>query len=259
MTEPNSILEDEFLALLPNGLRNELLKSYAEILRNYRERRWEPSELNGGKLCEVIYSILNGYVIGRFPKKSSKPRNIVEACRSLENAAVTFPRSVRIQIPRMMIALYEIRNNRGVGHVGGDVDPNHMDATCVVEMSKWLLSELVRVFHDVTTEEASAVVEVLIERTIPIVWRTGDNYRVLDPNMHMKDKTLLLLYHSQGAVSDSYLFQWTEHSNISIYRRDILRVAHKKKLIEYNSQNKTVEISPLGISYVEDLILKTSD
>ena len=61
----------------------------------------------------------------------------------------------------MLIALCEVRNNRGVGHVGGDVDPNHMDAACVLEMSKWVMSELVRVFHDTSTEDATAAVDSL--------------------------------------------------------------------------------------------------
>jgi len=47
----------------------------------------------------------------------------------------------------MLIAQYEIRNNRGVGHVGGDVDQNHMDAKIVVEMAKWTIAELIRLFH----------------------------------------------------------------------------------------------------------------
>jgi hypothetical protein len=114
---------------LPDGLKKALLGSFNEIMRNFRERRWEPSELNGGKLCEVVHSILRGHVDGRMPALPMKPRNMVDACHDLEKAdAKRFSRSVRIQIPRMLIALYEIRNNRGVGHVGGDVDPNHMDA-----------------------------------------------------------------------------------------------------------------------------------
>lgn len=116
------------LSGLSSALRGELLAAYEEIVRNYRERRWEPSELNGGKLCEVVYSILRGHVDGRMPARASKPRNMVDACKALESADQSFPRSVRIQIPRMVMALYEIRNNRGVGHVGGDVDPNAMDA-----------------------------------------------------------------------------------------------------------------------------------
>lgn len=255
MTDSNLILEKELLALLPATLRTELLTAYGEILRNYRERRWEPSELNGGKLCEVAYSILQGHTNGQFPKRSTKPRNMVDACRSLESAPSSFPRSVRIQIPRMIVALYEIRNNRGVGHVGGDVDPNHMDATCVVEMSKWVLSELVRVFHDVSTEEATAAVDALVERTVPTVWKVGENLRVLNPRMSMRDKTLLLLYHRRGPVVEEDLRQWVEHSNPSVYRRDVLRKAHKAKWLEYDAGKKTVEISPLGIAFVEDHLL----
>jgi hypothetical protein len=256
MPPSHPILEAELLASLPARLRDELLGAYSEILRNFRERRWEPSELNGGKLCEIVYSILKGHTTGRFPARSSKPRNMVDSCRDLENEPGTFPRSIRIQIPRMLLALYEIRNNRGVGHVGGDVDPNHMDATCVVEMSKWLMSELVRVFHDVSTDEATAAVDALVERTIPTVWKVGQALRVLDPKMSMRDKTLLLLYHQRGAVREADVCLWVEHSNPSAYRRDILRAAHRAKLLEYDAKESTVKISPLGIDHVERLLLE---
>ncbi len=114
------------------------------------------------------------------PSRPQKLRNMVNACRGLETADDSvFPRSVRIQIPRMLIALNEIRNNRGAGHVGGDVNPNEMDSRVVLEMSKWIMAELVRMFHNVTTEEASTVVESLVERTIPVVWVTDGRSRVL--------------------------------------------------------------------------------
>jgi hypothetical protein len=160
------------LSAIPARLRGELLTALSEVLRNYRERRWEPSELNGGKLCEVVYTILRGHVDGKFPPKAAKPSNMLDACKAFEKAdSAKFPRSIRIQLPRVLIALYEIRNNRGVGHVGGDVDPNLMDATAVVAMSKWIIAELVRVFHDVPTDVAQETVEALVERTLPIVWK----------------------------------------------------------------------------------------
>jgi len=250
-----ALTETDLFANLPAGLRDELLDAYQSILRNYRERRWEPSELNGGKLCEIIYSILRGYVDSSFPPAASKPRNMVDACRALEQTPSSFPRSVRIQMPRMIMALYEIRNNRGVGHVGGDVDPNHMDATCVLEISKWLMCELIRIFHGVTTEQASNAVEMLVERTIPIVWETGGAKRVLDTSLSMPEKTLVLLYHCNSSVTESDLLGWVEHSNSSVYRRDVLRKLHKIKMLEYDENEQTVEISPLGIARVEDEIL----
>jgi len=245
----------EILGQLPVSLRDELLQAFNNITTHFREGRWEPSELNSGKLCEVIYSILNGYVSGTFPRKSSKPANMLDACQALSGATSSFPRSVRIQIPRMLVALYEIRNNRGVGHVGGDVDPNHMDAAVVLYCSKWLLAELIRVFHNTDVTTATRMVENIIEKEIPSVWRVNDKKRVLSNKRTMKDKTLLLLYSENGSVNEVDLVSWVEHTNTAVYRRDVLAGGHKAKLWEYDRKLKTITLSPLGIDYVEGKLL----
>lgn len=254
-TISSSIDSVNLLANLPVSLRDELLVAYNLIVTNYREGRWEPSELNGGKLCEVTYTIIRGYVDGIFPATSSKPANMVDACRAFEQSPATFPRSVRVQIPRMLMALYEIRNNRGVGHAGGDVNPNKMDATCVLYMSKWIVAELVRLFHNVDTQTAEAAVDAIVERTLPAIWKVGNNLRVLDTKVTMKEKTLLLLYHSSTWLKEKDLFDWVEHSNASVYRRDVLKPLHNDKLIEYNKDNQLVYLSPKGAAFVEKIIL----
>lgn len=179
---------------------------------------------------------------------------MVDACKDLENAPKTFSRSVRIQIPRMLTALYEVRNNRGVGHVGGEVDPNHMDASVVLNMSKWVMAELVRIFHSVDTKTASSIVELLTERELPIIWQVKGKKRILKTGLSMKEKTLLLLY-SEPSVSENDLVAWIEHTNTSVYRRDILVKGHKAKLWEYDQGNRTVTLSPLGSNIVEKDIL----
>jgi hypothetical protein len=245
----------DLFKILPTSLREELLVAFNEIVTNYRERRWEPSELNGGKLCEITYTIIKGYVDNSYPATSSKPSNMVDACRSLEQASFTIPRSVKIQIPRMLIALYEIRNNRGVGHAGGDINPNEMDATCVLYMSKWLVAELVRIYHNIDTETAESVVESIIERVSPVVWKVGDKLRVLDTTIKMKEKTLLLLHQTSTPVQEQILVDWIEHSNPSAYRRDVLRPLHQDKLIEYDTETHLIHLSPKGVLYLENDIL----
>lgn len=240
------------LAKLPTTLREELLDAFRGITTNFREGRWEPSELNGGKLCEVVYTILRGHIDGSFPAHSSKPTNMVDACRDLERAPASFPRSVRIQMPRMLVALYEIRNNRGVGHVGGEVNANHMDAVAVLYMAKWLVAELVRVFHAVDTATATQVVDALVERELPVIWQVGGLKRVLQPELSMKDKMLLLLYSEQGPVSEERIISSIEHSNPTVFRRDIARPAHKSRLIEYDEGARTLELSPVGMRWVEE-------
>jgi len=212
--------------------------------------------LNGGKLCEVALSILRGYVDGQYPKRAGKPKNFLIACSDLEKAnSLTFPRTVRIQIPRVLIALYEVRNNRGVGHVGGDVDPNHMDAVFVLFAAKWIVAELIRLFHDLDPEEAARAVDALVEREVPLIWEVNGKRRVLATQLPMKEKMLLLLYGSPSAIDERTIIDWLEHSNPSVFRRDVLRSAHRAKLLEYDSDKATVVISPSGVAFVEDRIL----
>lgn len=247
------------LKAIPSIFENELFEKFREIERNFRERRWEPAELNGGKLCEVAYCILRGHIDGSFPVKSYKPPNFYDACSKLEKEPASLGRSIRIQLPRMLIALYEIRNNRNVGHVGGEVDPNFMDATCVLHMAKWVVAELVRIFHGVPLAEASAIVEALSEREMFLIWDTGSVRRVLDNALSMLEKTLVLLYGSVYPLQEQELIKSLEHSNPSVYRRDVLRRAHADRLIEYDHVAKTVRISPLGMKRVENVILPKAE
>jgi hypothetical protein len=247
-----SLVADDALGALPVGLRAELLAAFNEIVSNFRVRRWEPSELNGGKVCEVVHTILDGYVAGSYPSRAKKPRNMVNACNALANAPDTFPRSVRIGIPRVLIALYEIRNNRSVGHVGGDVDPNHMDAAMVLSMARWVVAELVRVFHDVTVDEATEVVDVLSTREVPVIWELGDIRRVLDTSLSAKQETLLLLYGSSAPTAVVDLLSWTEYGNSSRYRRDVLSDLHSRRVIEFNRSADTAVLTTLGVALVEN-------
>ena len=247
----------QLLGLLPTTLRDELVEAYSEVLRNYRESRWEPSELNAGKLCEVVYTILRGHVDGAFPARASKPKNMVDACRALEQVDDTkYPRSVRIQIPRMLIAMYEIRNNRGVGHVGGDVNANHMDATCTLHMSQWVVAELVRLFHNINPTEAAQAIDTLVERTIPAVWNVDGRLRILDTSLNMREKTLLLLYQTQKPVQEKDLVEWVEYSNASVYRRDVLRKLHVEKLVEFSEADRKITISPKGVAEAERILAR---
>lgn len=247
------VTPESALEVLPDGLRSDVVSSFNEIVRNFREHRWEPAELNGGKLCEAIYSVILGHMDGCYPQRSSKPKNIVDACRSLEQRS-GFPRAIKVQIPRMLLALYEIRNNRGVGHAGGDVDPSRMDATAVLYMSKWLMAELVRFLHDLSTEQASMLVEGLIEREVAQVWSDGDKRRVLRVGLTWKKQMLLVLLPENSSVSEERLAEWIEHPDPGRFRRDVLRPAHKEKLIDFDEANSSIRLLPPGVAEAESLV-----
>jgi hypothetical protein len=246
------IRPDQALSSIPPGLREPLIEEYNNIVQNYMERRWSPSELSGGRFCEIVYTFLEGFLSGSFASKLSKPKNFVSACRSLETKA-SIVRSFQILIPRMLPALYEIRNNRGVGHVGGDVDPNHMDATAVLLMTSWIMAELVRVFHNLGIEEAQKVVDSLTERRVPLVWQVGTIKRVLNPKLSLKDQILLLLSSVPSEVDFEELFKWTDYKNKSYFKKALLQL-HKLRFLEFNEGEKKILILPPGSDYIMKFI-----
>jgi hypothetical protein len=249
------------LAGLPAGLRGELIDSYRNITRNFIERRWEPSELNGGKFAEVVFTIVEGAIAGAFPPKAKKPPKMVDSCRALENkpaTALPSDRSLRVHIPRALVYLYDIRNQRGVGHVGGDVDPNAMDASAVVAMASWVMAELVRIFHNVSTQEAQDTVEALVERKTPMIWEVepGGIRRILEPGMIGRDQVLMFLHHSAGWVRAADLCKWVEQKNATQFRDKVLAGLHKARLIEFDTGGDRAKISPLGAEDVEQRLLR---
>lgn len=245
------------LAVLPDRLRDDLLSAFNEIVKNYREHRWEPSELNGGKLCESVFTVCVGWLDGgQYAPKTQKPQRFPDACWGLASKYqnVANSHSARILIPRMMIGLYDIRNNRGVGHAGGDVDPNQMDATAVLYNAKWLVAELVRLLHSLTTEEATDLVDSLIQRETTWVWAYEGKKRVIVTGLSWKKQTLALLLTETGEVREADLYAWLEHPRLGDLRSNVLRPLHRERYIEYDEENRTVRLLPPGVAAAEDLV-----
>jgi hypothetical protein len=243
------------LAKIPSGLRDPLLKEYRAITQNFAEHRWSPAELSGGLFCEIVYTIVDGFGSGTYASAPAKPANLLTACRALESRT-NVPRSFQILIPRALPTLYEIRNNRGVGHVGGDVDANHMDATLVLSMCNWILAELVRVYHSLPIPAAQQLVDSLAERRIPLVWEQDGLRRVLNPELKLKEQILVLLASANGAVQIKDLQNWLDYKN-STYLKKALRELHQGRLVNVSNDGKSVQLLPPGGKLASEVVAKS--
>lgn len=241
------------LGQLPLVLRQELLDEYAKIEKNYREGRWEPAELDGGKFCEIVYCVVEGYLKGSYSARATKPNNFGHACNNLlpaiQTTATVGLDSMRLTIPRMLVGIYDVRNRRGVGHVGGDVSPNHMDATYVLSSAKWVLAELIRVLYQTDVQGAADAVEALTERSLPYIWEVDGTKRVLIKGMKKADQVLHLLYATTVPVVAADLAKWTETRSDNL--KPVLVKLHGDKLVHFNQQTRLVTISILGVAEVE--------
>jgi len=246
------------LSALPEDLGSALYQAYLEVQENYAIGRWEPTELNGGKLCEVVFRILEWFASGQntFTPLGTSIRNIGHQARQFVNDP-SLPDGIRFHLPQAIDFLYTLRNKRGVGHVAGDIDPNHMDASAVIAMTKWIVAEIVRLLNDVTADVAKATVEEITAKMPELVWCVGEKRRVLAKELGYKEQTLLLLHREHPRPVDCrLLFEWTEYSRLSSFRTNILKRCHSERLIEYDESSGLVYLSPNGIQVAEEIILK---
>jgi hypothetical protein len=239
---------------LPLELVDALLLSYEEIKQSFYLGKHEPSELNGGKFVEACFRILQYETnAGNYTPVGAPIRNLIGKLRDFEQIpTASATDSFRIHIPRTLLAMYNIRNKRGVGHLGGDVNPNRADASLLVACADWVMAELFRIYYQCSLEEAQMVVDALVQRRLSLIHELEDIKRVLLPNLYYRDQTLLLLASEfPDEVPEADLLIWIEPKDKSDYRRRILRTLHSERMIEYEEPN-WCKILPPGLRYVEN-------
>lgn len=243
--------------------RGRLVKAYSGLKAAFADGNFDTCGLRAGRFCEVLLRWLQSDLTGAYTPFGTRISNFRDECVRLEGTLATVGHeSTRILIPRALNFLYTLRNKRGIGHEGGDVDANAIDAATAVRLADWCVCELVRLKYTISLEEAQAICDAVAQRQLPEVWEVFGKRRVLDEDLSYSDQTLLLLYStSDMAVPAEDLAKWTEHSNVPIYRRDVLRRLHRSRLLEYDEDTQMVAISPKGIERVELEILgnHTSD
>ncbi|HVZ93856.1 MAG TPA: hypothetical protein VG797_05045 [Phycisphaerales bacterium] len=248
----------KLLVGIPAGLRDELLTEYRTLATAYSHGQWKYASLDAGRFCEVAYSIAEGALSGTYPAVAAKPPRFPDACKALEKMTPVQlgDHSLRVLIPRVLVGMYDVRNNRNVGHIGGDVVANHMDATLAFANARWVLAEFVRIFHGTTTQDAQAAVEALVQRRVPVIWEIDGQKRVLVPTMSAADKVLLLLHGEAGWVPVKTLSDWAKYGNHSQLRTKVLGPLADAMLIELDETRDVAHISPLGIKRVESELIK---
>ena len=238
---------------LPDHISNRLINEYNEIHHQFVLNKWTPSELHGGRFCEVVYCVLEGYHSERYPREIRKPKSFRSPCKSQKHCK-RCPRSFKVLIPQLLPLLYEFRNHRDVGHVGGDVDANRMDSTMVISTVNWIMCELIRVLHRISTDGAQQMVDSLTERRTPLVWDVDERSKtVLDTSMNVRQQIILLLHTHNDPITEDQLYSWVDYQNRSRFN-SIVEDLRKQKLVFYHIEDDVLRITPVGNQCAEKLI-----
>lgn len=256
-TKSLNLVLSNALAAIPTPFRSRLIKSYVDLKQNTVEGRYDPAGMAAGKFCEVALRFLQQKVHGTSTPFGTRITNFADECRRLTAAPATSGNeSERIVLPRALNFLYTMRNKRGIGHVGGDIDANGIDIATMARTADWVMCELIRINHGVSLEEAQDLVDGISVRQLPTIWEVGGKKRVLKDGVKAKDQALLLLYSSpDSAVLLEDLASWVEYSNPRMFKSSIIKALHKQRFIEFDPDSESVILSPKGAKYAEENLI----
>jgi len=216
----------------PTDVVDVLLNAYREIEENFALGKWKASELDAGHFVEAARRLVE-FELGLqvTPVGAQLSKFTDNELKKYEQQSAGHE-SFRKLIPRVLKSVYNIRNNRGVGHVGA-VSPNAMDATLILYSAKWVLAEFTSHASGLPIAETQALVDSIVERQMEVIWKDDGITRVLDISIKARDQVLLLLYDTNNQHEDQ-LRNTIEYSNKTKFRA-ILKDLHKKRLIEYHA------------------------
>ena len=237
-------------AATDDRLVEKLLEAYDEAKSNYYLGSNRLGTVEGGRFCEAAFRILQHISTGAF-EPIGRQIDSEGTIRQLANIpSGVQPDSVRLHIPRALRVIYDIRNNRDAAHLGDGIDPNVQDATIVIAILDWVLAEFVRLFHQVTADQAHTMITAIVTKSVPIIEDFDGFRKVLNPKLKASDTILVLLYACgrKGATLDE-LNQWVHPKMLANIRRTLYRLENDKAYIHFNGSHYI--ITRAGQIYVE--------
>lgn len=255
---------EKYLSGINPQFRNRIIKHYFELkeraFKSTFDNSFDASGLSAGKLCEVLFRFLEQELKGTHTLFSKPIGNFLQEAHKLEShTSINSDETLRIMIPRGLVFLYTFRNKRNIGHVAGEIEANLIDINTIERVCDWIICELIRLYHNVTIEEAQEIINAITSKRLPIIWEINGKKRILDTSLSAKEQVLLLCYsqHDNQCLLED-LFSWTEYRNSSDFKTKVLKPLHAQRLIEFDSDMRMIFISPSGIKTVEEEILNSN-
>jgi hypothetical protein len=209
-------------AHFPDKLVDELLSAYQDAKHNFFLSGLRLSAVEGGRFCEAAMRMLEHATTNNFTDLG-RMLNSDKLFDTLSNyPKAQFPESIRVHIPRAIRVVYDIRNKRDAAHLADDIDPNLQDATLVVSNLDWILAEFIRLYHQVSADEAAKIIDGLVTRKVPVIEDFDGFLKILNPGLKVSGYILVLLY-ERGSAGATFadLEQWVRPSMRSNLRRTL--------------------------------------
>lgn len=232
---------------MPADLVTEVVAAYEEAKTRFHRRDYRPSSVEGARFSEAVIRVIEWATTGtNTPVGGNLPKSVPNMIKQFENVAGVDD-GLRIHIPRTLQAVYDIRNKRNVAHLGS-IAIGLQDSGLVVHILDWVMTELVRLYHNVPATEAQKIIEDIVKKEVPAI-QMIDGFPRLLKDLRGTDHILLLLYREgAGGVDKAQLCAWLPEDHRRNFARNIKRLNDRHVIHPSGSQ---IFLTDLGIVEVE--------
>jgi len=239
----------------PPELVDEAVNAYRSIVRNLQLRRYGASELNAERFVEAVYRLVECHTRGgEYTPPAGKVPDLVDKLLGLADLpAATCDECFRLHIPRVLLAIYQVRTERAPA--GGDpgANPDLADAILVTTCADWVMARLLCATCGLAPPETQELVQRLTARPTPIVWEIGGTRRPVTHSLTVRDTVLLLLADAYpGGVTTDDLASSVEVRD-DTYLERLVRQLHTSRFVELTPFGHCT-IRPAGMRYVESRV-----
>lgn len=186
----------ELEKVVDRALAEAIVQSYVEMQQRYLAGDWQPTELDGGRLCEAVaracYQLDSGTIThSQLPK---------ELCEKIEDERATRTHALdhadRIFICRAISLVYKFRSSRGSVHISPHYKADYMDSMLTVHVSKWIFAEFLRIAWKKDKTVIAETIAQIVQLEYSLIHELEGIPLVLDHTVSAPVEILLLLNHA---------------------------------------------------------------
>lgn len=232
-------------------LTTQLLDEFVSLERRFVLREWEPATLDGGQLAEAAARIIYHQDSGNLNKRKS-----VNNCLSYiedpqnRNSHSFNTRKSALHLCKVIRTIYKFRSDRGAVHIDPDYSANQLDSKLVLENSRWVLAEILRLFWTGNRTDVAAAIRQIVQFDIPVIGEYQGQLLVQRVDCTTEEEILIFLYHAgENGLSRKEIGSYVQKDQSGITRA-LKNLSSNKRRQVIQIQDSNYRLTDIGIKRV---------
>jgi hypothetical protein len=237
------------------SLADAVVSSYVEMQQRFFAGDWQPSELDGGRLCEAISRAL--YQLDSGTVTHSQLPN--ELCEKIEDEQNLRPHNLdlkdRHHVSRAIGLVYKFRSDRGSVHISPKYTADFMDSMLMVHAGKWIFAEFLRLAWKQDKAVIAETIAQIVQLEYSLIHELDGVPLVLESTVSAPEEILLLLNHAEGhKLSKEELSQQAKNNTSTSLTVAFSRLLKSNEIRSTNTAGE-VAMTPKGQKRVIEKII----